>query len=363
MAEQVFDYGIKVFHSVLPAKDEDRIVVLPFEHGTMIAIFDDVCHYSSELSEFASKNLPQLVAEQFDPTAADLDQVITQIFEDFDRSLLLKVIELFKGMEPFSSDYWLNPSNVHNVLGWYPDKLTFREGRRAVVGTTVLIGIIAKDKKHIWDGKLTPLIMSDRHNCTNTQEILKLAEEHPGEADLVSNGRVLGVLAVTRATIALGDHQLKVRSRPLARHILSYLYPAPVPTMCWAEWETLGNVTPPYLSASPVVQRHDLLPGDMLIFASDGLRDSMDRIPAADGLDRIPEADRWDLIVSLANGEEPQRLSHACIRPEPGENPAELLIKNVLWGHDAEKKAKRLADRYRDDISVVLVDLGWNAST
>lgn len=41
-AEQVLDGGIKVSQSVLPAKDEDRTVVLPFEHGTMIAIFDGV---------------------------------------------------------------------------------------------------------------------------------------------------------------------------------------------------------------------------------------------------------------------------------------------------------------------------------
>lgn len=87
----------------------------------------------------------------------------------------------------------------------------------------------------------------------------------------------------------------------------------------------------------------------MLIFASDGLRDSM--YP-------IPESDQWDIIMSLANGGEREELGHTRIQPEFGDNTAELLIKNVLFGTDTEKMAKRLTKR-GDDISVVVVDLGW----
>ncbi|KAJ6622037.1 phosphatase 2C-like domain-containing protein [Mycena sp. CBHHK59/15] len=362
--DQVLHDGIKVYQSALPTKDEDRTVVLAFEHGTMIAIFDG--HYSGELAEFASKRLPQLVAERFDPTAADVGQVITQILEDFDRSLVLKVTELFTPGEDWSDMHWADPGNVHDVVGYGNQHPQFREGRLAVVGTTVLIGIIDKEKKHIWvvslgdsdavcgrmqDGKLTPVIMSDRHNCRDANEVERLHAEHPGEENIVQGDRVLGLLAVTRA---LGDHQLKVRSRLLADRILSYLYPSPIPPVAFEDWDRNGHLTPPYLSSSPTVRRHDLLPSDMLIFASDGLRDSMDRIPAAD---------RWDIIISLANGEDHERLGHARIRPGYGDNAAELLIKNVLFGHDANKMAKELADPARDDISVVVVDLGWNSCT
>lgn len=128
--------------------------------------------------------------------------------------------------------------------------------------------------------KLTPLMLSDRHNCSNDQEARRLAEEHPGEEHPVYYGRLLGFLAVTRA---LGDHQLKVKSRPFAQRILAYAYPSLVPSGNWKEYDERGNVTPPYLSARPVVQQYDLVPGDMLIFASDDLRDSMNRIPAKDG--------------------------------------------------------------------------------
>ncbi|KAJ6584286.1 phosphatase 2C-like domain-containing protein [Mycena sp. CBHHK59/15] len=348
----------------------------------MIAIFDGVCealcllgsfllrlpgHHSSELADFASKRLPQLITERFDPTAADVDQLITQIFEDFDRSLILKVTQLFDPGEDWSGMHWEDARNVHGVVGYGNHHPQFREARLAVVGTTVLIGIIDKEKKHIWvvslgdsdaavcgrmqDGKLTPVIMSDRHNCSNTKEVERLLAEHPNEENIIQRNRLLGLLAVTRA---LGDHQLKVQSRPLASRIMLYLYPSPIPTVAFEDWDRNGHLTPPYLSSSPAIRRHDLLPGDMLIFASDGLRDSLDRIPAAD---------RWDIIISLANGEDHEQLGHACIRPEDGDNAAELLIKNVLFGHDANKMAKELADPARDDISVVVVDLGWDYCT
>ncbi|KAJ6524250.1 phosphatase 2C-like domain-containing protein [Mycena vulgaris] len=363
---RVLSDGIVVSQSALPTKEEDRAVVLEFEHGTMIAIFDG--HNSYELSEFTVRRLPQLVAERFNPTTSDVEQVISQIFEDFDQSLLLKVTRLFKPEEDWSGEEWMERRKVFDVVGYGQQYPRFRRGRRAIVGTTVLVEIIDKEKKHIWvvslgdsdavcgrmqDGKLTPILLSERHNCTDAKEMERLATEHPGEKDIVKYGRVLDLLAVTRA---LGDHQLKVKSRLLASRIMPCYYPSPVMEVCFEEWVENGNSTPPYLLSTPVVQRHDLLPGDVLIFASDGLRDSMDHIPAAAG-------DSWDIIMSLANGEEHEGLGHTRIEPVDGDNPAELLIENVLFGQDADKRVKELADSQRDDISVVVVDLGWNFCT
>ncbi|KAJ7466170.1 phosphatase 2C-like domain-containing protein [Mycena galericulata] len=358
--DQVLPNGIRIHQSTLPTKGDDRTVILPFKHGTMIAIFDG--HYSSQLAEFAAQHLPQRVADHFDPTALDLDQTIVKIFEDFDQSLILPVTGLFRSGEDWSDTHWEDRSNVHAVVGYSNEDAQFREGRRAVVGTTVLIGIIDTAKKGIWvvslgdsdavcgrmqQGEMVPVVMSDRHNCTNEKELKRLLEEHPGEKELVQNNRVLGLLAVTRA---LGDHQLKVRSRFLADRILSYFYPSPIPPVAFEDWDHRGHLTPPYLSSSPSIQRYDLQPGDMLVFASDGLRDSMDP--------RVPPADRWDVIMSLANGKDDERLGHERIRPECAVNTAELLIKNVLFGTDVVKMNKELADLTRDDISVVIVDLG-----
>ncbi|KAJ7031268.1 phosphatase 2C-like domain-containing protein [Mycena alexandri] len=351
--------GIKIFQSVLPTKDEDRLVVLEFEHGTMIGVFDG--HYSDELAEFASERLPRLIAEKFDPTAPDVDQVITQIFEDFDRSLILKVTELFEPGEDWTGEHWTDPGNIFEVVGYSKKDPKFAGARLAVVGTTVLLGIIDKSKKQVWvvslgdsdavcgrmqDGKLTPILMNDRHNCTDAKEVEKFLADHPGEQGLIKWNRVLGLLAITRA---LGDHQFKVQSRPLASRIMMYLYPSPA--IPFDEWDKNGNTTPPYLSSSPAIRRFDLLPGDMFVFASDGLRDSMNQ---------VPETERWDILMALVNGESRERqLGYGRVHASPEDNPAELLIRNMLFGDDSDKMAKELADSDRDDISVVVVDLGW----
>lgn len=107
-------------------------------------------HWSFELAEFASQHLPQLVADRFDPTAPDLDQVITQVFEDFDRSLIMKVTELFAPGEDWLDERWKDMDNVFEVIGYGKQDPQFRDGRLAVIGATVLIGIIDKEKNHVW---------------------------------------------------------------------------------------------------------------------------------------------------------------------------------------------------------------------
>ncbi|KAF8164608.1 hypothetical protein K438DRAFT_1775364 [Mycena galopus ATCC 62051] len=141
--------------------------------------------YSSELSECAAQHLPHLVADSFDPNAPDLDEAIVKIFEVFDQSPVSRFPR--RGL-------------IEQLVRAEPE---FREGRLAVVGTTVLISIIEKEKSKIW--------------------VVSLGDPHAGEEKIVQNGRVPGLLAVTRGTSqprennlfadwhsqALGGHQLK----------------------------------------------------------------------------------------------------------------------------------------------------------
>ncbi|KAJ7658280.1 phosphatase 2C-like domain-containing protein [Mycena polygramma] len=335
----------------LPTSKEHRTVILEFEHGALIAIFDG--HHADELSEYASKHLPQLVAERFHPDASDNAQVIIQIFEDFDRVLVAKVYELFDS-EDWSGEHWQDAGNVHEVIGYGKQDSQFRDGRLTIVGTTVLMGIIDKNNQHIWvvslgdsdavvcgrkrDGKLTPIMLGDRHNCNSPEEVERLTAEHPGEKNLIDNGN------------PLGDHQMKVHSRALSQRIMRYFYPSPIPHDAFEAMDKNNHNTPPYLSATPTVHRYDLQANDILVFASDGLRDPIHWIPAED---------RWDIIMAPVNGKENEQLGHACIKLDDGDNPAEVLIKNTLFGLNAEKTANEF-DADRDDISVVIVDLGWN---
>ncbi|KAJ6585637.1 phosphatase 2C-like domain-containing protein, partial [Mycena capillaripes] len=267
--------------------------------------------------------------------------------------------------EDWSDVHWTDPGNVHEVIGYSRQDLQFRDSRPAVVSTTVLIGIIDKGKKNIWvaslgdsdavcgrmqNGKMTPIILSDRHNCSDPKEVERLLAEHPDEDGVIVHGGVLSVLRVTRGQIMTGDHQLKVQSRALVERILGYFYPSRVALATFGIWDRNRNLTPPYLSSTPTVARYDLLPGDMLVFASDSLCDALWLIPAAE---------RWEIIMSLVSGKDHEKLSDRCIQPVLADNPAELLVKNVLFGTDVTKMANQLVNPALDDISVVVVDLGW----
>nr|GAT43582.1 predicted protein [Mycena chlorophos] len=348
----------------LPTKDEDRIIVFPFQHGTMIAIFDG--HLGSDTAEYASRRIPYLVSQAFDPDAEDLEARIVKIFQDFDQALISRVTELFED----SDKDWLNPRwddrmEVAKVIGYNYLDPQFRAGRRAVLGTTVLLAIIDKAKQYVWvvslgdscavrgrmqKGKMVPLFMNDFHNGENPKEVERLLSEHPGEQGVLIHNGTLGMLSVTRA---LGDHLMKT-DMDFAWRILCWFNPCPFPPFLWQQWKENGNFTPPYLSSTPSVRKFDLRAGDRLVFASDGLANSM-----ADALD-WPDANAcWDIIMPLLIGVDDERLGHRSFRPDASRpyNKAELLIRNVLFGDDSVKMSQVMMNRKRDDISVIVVDI------
>ncbi|KAJ7120646.1 phosphatase 2C-like domain-containing protein [Mycena filopes] len=353
---QTLPSGIQVHRAELQTKNEDRTCVLPFEHGTILAIFDG--HHSSELSHFASQMLPLMLSQRICEDV-DLETVMKNTIEEFDSSLLAEVTQLFNPGEDFSDPRWLDRGeNIHPVIGGYTkEEPQFKAGRRAVVGTTALIAFIDKDATRIWvaslgdsdailgrrkDGGWTSTLLSARHNCSNPEEVERLHREHPNEQNLVRWGRVSGSLAVTRA---LGDHQLKA-PRLLATRVLPYFYPSPIPPGMFEQWERDGQCTPPYLLSSPTIVGHDISPGDVLVLASDGLRDSLS----------APDADKLDVIMALATGGDHAALTHRCIPATGTDNIADRVIHNALFGTDLEKMALQLDEScVRDDISVVVV--------
>ncbi|KAF7294373.1 PPM-type phosphatase domain-containing protein [Mycena chlorophos] len=348
----------------LPTKDEDRTVILPFQYGVLVAIFDG--HHSSELSDYASQILPRRVADAFDPelSAEDLEQSIATIFEDFDRALLERFIEYFGKDVDWEDPKWDDLHEVLGIIGYDNSEESFRVCRRAVVGTTVLMGIIDKANSSVWivslgdscavigrmhGDKLVPHKIHESHNCDNEEEVERIVREHPGETGLVTNHWggpcLVHALSVTRA---LGDHQLKVEL-PLASGVMMWVYPSPIIPVMFDEWKKNGNLSPPYLSSTPTVRRFDLLPGDTIVFASDGLADSM--------YGRVDAEHRWDVIMALLSGRDHDKLGHKIFKPEQEMNKAELLIRNVLFGVDEAKMVEEMLDRQRDDISVVVVEV------
>lgn len=112
-------------------------------------------------------------------------------------------------------------------------------------------------------GEWTAIALSADQTGYNKEEIARLAEEHPGEDEIIRDGRILG-LAVSRA---FGDSRWKW-SRKLQERARERFFGPKVR-------EPL--LTPPYLTAEPVVTTIKIEPerGDFVIMGSDGLWDNL----------------------------------------------------------------------------------------
>lgn len=73
-----------------------------------------------------------------------------KIFQDFDESLIAPVYALFEPGEDWTGSHWEVGGNVLEVIGYGRQDAQFRQGRLAIVGTTVLMGILDKVNRSIW---------------------------------------------------------------------------------------------------------------------------------------------------------------------------------------------------------------------
>ncbi|KAG5951219.1 hypothetical protein E4U53_003551 [Claviceps sorghi] len=109
-------------------------------------------------------------------------------------------------------------------------------------------------------GKWTATALSEDQTGGNPDEASRMRKEHPGEENVIRNGRVLGGLEPTRA---FGDAVYKW-SRDVAGKLRSSFFGrSPSPLL----------KTPPYVTAEPVVTTTKINPsnGDFLVLATDGL--------------------------------------------------------------------------------------------
>lgn len=176
--------------------------------------------------------------------------------------------------------------------------------------------------------------MTEDQTARNEAEVQRIFSEHPGEEGLViRNERLLGQLQPLRA---FGDIQYKW-DKVTHSHILTQVYGGPiVPPNLYK--------TPPYLTAKPVITKHQLQGHDkFIILASDGLWDSLNNQQAV------------DLVGQFLN-------SKSTTKEEVIEiNAASHLIRSAIGGNDHHFVAQMLLvpEQYRrmwrDDITVTVV--------
>lgn len=123
------------------------------------------------------------------------------------------------------------------------------------------------------DGKWEALALSVDQTGSNTEEVARINQEHPGEEDIAKNGRILGLM-VSRA---FGDGRWKWPLEQQKDFEQRFKGQAPLTSRFNAE-------TPPYITAEPVVTTTSIDPSkpSFLILASDGLWDSLSNQQAVD---------------------------------------------------------------------------------
>ncbi|KIY46573.1 protein serine/threonine phosphatase 2C [Fistulina hepatica ATCC 64428] len=363
-------------------RNEDRTTIVYCAHGMLVAVFDG--HYTAETSEYVVRTLPQMLCDRLDaalvadPHSLRRSEIITEALtngiEEFDRSLFTAVQDMFKDCEKLPGRE--DSEDIFNVFGWTKEDENYKIARHAVIGCTALIGFFDKDAKELWvaclgdseshagrlsdSGTWEATMLNDIHNAADPQEAERLRNDHPGEDNLIQGNRVLGMLTVTRA---LGDYLLKADQQ--WRDILQWAYPTPILIPTLDEWRT-SKMSFPYLLSTPTVRHWTLAPGDIVVFATDGVRD-------AQIVEGMGHAERGALLISLAAGQTTHPAStdskgHSFLPLNQGDNVATNIIKNLLFGSDDTKMARETiappdADEdmlynmniIRDDISVVVV--------
>ncbi|KAK4102934.1 protein serine/threonine phosphatase 2C [Parathielavia hyrcaniae] len=219
-----------------------------------------------------------------------------------------------------------------------------------VACTGVLRAVLGRKRP---DGTWEAIALSVDQTGRNADEVARLSREHPGEGNIVKDGRVLG-LVVSRA---FGDGRWKRR----------FHGPAPLTPKYDVR-------TPPFLTAEPVMTATKIDPGNpaFLIMATDGMWDSLSNQQAVDlvgkwlessgsGKEAMnPVSPREQFDFSQLRNVVNSRFVEGRTTIQDN-NAAVHLVRNSLGGNHHELVAARLAfdvpfsRRLRDDITVQVV--------
>ncbi|KAI6123177.1 phosphatase 2C-like domain-containing protein [Pisolithus croceorrhizus] len=282
------------------AKSQDRYAMQQLHIGgriwTLTAVFDG--HLGDATVQHAAYHVPIIVREFLE----DLDKkhggrvvpppLVADVFSGairaFDDAIANDVLELFPGGLDAAME--MPDQQIHSILNDQSvGGKNFERARLCMYGTTALVALVDPDHTNLWLANLGDCqgvmvsetapqvwsyeILTRVHNGQNKREVERVKREHPGEAECIVDGRVLGAIAPFRC---LGDTPFK-QPPEFTRRFLYNLFPGSNDTSLWEEF-LVRNKTPPYISAMPEVTHFplDRLQRPLrryLILCSDGFTD------------------------------------------------------------------------------------------
>jgi len=343
----------------VPDKNQDRYNIsqwhTPQGVWKIFSIFDG--HAGHETVDYAVAHLLPILekvilvlansAEAAAPTT--IVNVLKTTISAFDGEMTQRLFELFPG----------GPDAIARMSDDEIRAITVVDGHAhpvippCLAGTTALIALLDPSRQLYvisigdcqavlgvrgsecnWDTS----ILSAFHNARNIDEVKRLQNEHPNEPDCVSNDRVLGAIAVTRA---IGDHVFKLPTI-YAQRIFKIAYPSAY-ILPKVDGFLPRYLTPPYLSNVPEVTHVDLSQvaskDAVLILASDGLPD----LQGEHGKLPISLAQRWVQVAVESN------------------RPALSVLRDAMGGNNLEKASFWLTvemdESWMDDTTIIVTRL------
>lgn len=236
-------------------------------------------------------------------------------------------------------------------------------------------------------GKWTATALSVDQTGSNPDEVARMRKEHPGEPQVIRNGRVLGGLEPTRA---FGDASYKW-AKDVSESLKRKFFGRSVSQLL---------KTPPYVTAEPVVTTTKIEPekGDFVVMATDGLWEMLTTEEVVGLVGKWIESQasstsnsQFDAVWSTLFGSQkglpvdashkgtaadgdgqktPIRLQQWGTSPDSDrfvvkdKNVATHLVRNALGGKDEEQVSALLtlpspySRRYRDDLTVTVIFFG-----
>ncbi|KAJ2687658.1 hypothetical protein IWW39_002786 [Coemansia spiralis] len=296
--------------------------------------------------EAGDKALVKTIRQIEREAGLDWDQVplaLTATFINMDYELVAGALAEFrKQQQLMRMDELLGPA-VSGSCGLVA--VVDTEAKEVVVANTgdsrALLGVRLKN------GSWKAVRLSQDQTADNANEVARMAREHPGEDAVIHRGRVLGGLMPTRA---FGDCRYKW---PLEAQ--QDLFPVLYSRGHRYATTPPNYVTPPYVTARPVIVKHLLSDEDkFIVIASDGLYDQMTDA---------------EVIGSVSQWYEAHNRKDASTLTTEDDNAATHLIRAALSTdhssrRQSDKNIRRLlaippphSRRFRDDISVTIVTL------
>ncbi|XP_043659838.1 pyruvate dehydrogenase [acetyl-transferring]-phosphatase 1, mitochondrial isoform X3 [Drosophila teissieri] len=291
---------------------------------------------------------------------------IKQLTETPQRDVSSELINAFLQLDNGLSQEALASSDVRTMsvaLSGAVACLVHIEGLQMHVASTgdcgAVLGVLDPQTQQ-WQ----PKKLNIEHNADNMSEVRRILAEHPKEEQetVIRNGRLLSQLAPLRA---FGDFRYKWSLDIMQQKVLP---------MFGEQAMAPNYYTPPYLTARPDVQQHELGPNDkFLVIASDGLWDFLspsevvslvgEHINSKKILEpmRLPEGDTTLQQISDQLAERKAGLT----RKPVDQNAATHLIRHALgatdYGIEHSKISyyltlpKDVVRLYRDDITITVI--------